>query len=219
MTPEAFAARHPRLYRLAFADSADPIRRHSLLCARSLAALAGHPLADARRATALALTLPCGTPVRITDNAPLSERRLGAILDDGLTPRDWMAMLNARVFFWPDRAAGAGNLKARRKLGYASEWHVFDTLTLLAPAWDRAEVAPFNTGATVRAPPHRGRGTFAPLATLDWEAWRRARRTHGLDAAREVTVRGDLPGAGDALFAVEPADPDRLPSAAAITFD
>ena len=209
MTPNAFAERHPRLWRLSARGSADPIRRHGLRTARSLARLAGHDLADARRAAALRLTLPDGTPVQITDNAPLSEARLAAILDDGLTPADWMAMLNDRVFFWPDRRRGEANLRARRALGYDSEWHVFDTARLLAPAWDRAEIAPFNTGATVRGAPRRGRDTFAPLDGLDLAAWRARRRDRGvkagLDDVAEVTVRGDLPQAAAALLTVEPA--------------
>ena len=209
MTPEAFAARLPRLYRLSAAGSAASIRRHGLLCAASLARRAGHALPDRRRPAALDLVLPDGTPVRITDNAPLSEARLARVLDDGLTPADWMAMLNARVFFWPSRSAGLGNLAARTRLGYASEWHVFDTARLLAPAWDRAEIAPFNTGATVHVPPRRGRATFAPLADLDFAEWRGRRRAagvkKGLDAIAEVTVRGDLPEAGDALLEVVPA--------------
>jgi hypothetical protein len=208
MSPEVFAARHPRLWRLAAAGATAPIRAYGLRCARSLAALAGHDLADRRRATALDLTLPDGSRARITDNSPLSEARLAHLLDDKLTPADWMAMLNARVFFWPDPRLGLANLAARHRFGYASEWHVFDTHRLLAPVWDRAEIAPFNTGATVRLPPRRGRGTFAPLAALDYAAWRRARRDaghiKGVDSVKEVTVRGDLPHANDALLEVRP---------------
>ncbi len=203
MTPEAFAARIPRLFRLSAEGSAEGIRRHGLLTARSLAAMAGHDLSDVRRAKALPLTLPDGTRVQITDNSPLSEKRLARILDDGLTPAGWIGMLNARIFFWPSQALGKGNLKARLRHGYASEWHVFDTLALLAPVWDRAEIAPFNTGATVHVPPRRGRATFAPLAGLDIDEWRDRRRAAGIvrgrDAVREVTVRGDLHHAGDAL--------------------
>lgn len=209
MTPEAFAARHPTLWRISARGSAEGIRRHGLLCAETIARLAGHPLAPARRPRAVRLALPCGGPVVLTDNAPLSEGKLARVLDDGLAPADWMRMLNGRVFFWPDREGGAGNAAARRRLGYADEWHAFDTLALLAPAWDRAEVAPINTGATLRAPPRRGLATFAPLAGLDLDAWRRGRRdtgvVKGLDRVREVTVRGDLPHAGDALRSVEPA--------------
>ena len=121
MTPEALAARHPTLWRLSAPGSMAGIRAHGLLPARDLATLAGLAMPDARRARAIPVTLPGGHAARITDNAPLSERRLAAILDDGLSPADWIAMLNARVFFWPDRALGAGNLRARTRLGYASE--------------------------------------------------------------------------------------------------
>ncbi|MGR3540047.1 MAG: DUF7002 family protein [Hasllibacter sp.] len=209
LTPRTFAARHPRLYRLAMRGAADGVRRHGLLPAAEIARRAGHDLRPVPRPAALPLTLPDGTPAVLTDNAPLSFAKLAPVLEDGLTPRDWMAMLNARVFLWPDRALGLGNLGARRRLGYDSEWQVFDTAGLLAAAWDRAEIAPINTGSTVRQPTRRGLATFAPLAGMDFAAWRRARRdagvVQGLDAPKEVTIRGPVPGAGDHLIAVEAA--------------
>ena len=209
MTPKDFAVRMPRLYRLSTEGSAGGIRRHGLLCAATSAGLAGYVLPSKRRPTAIKFMLPDGTPIQITDNSPLSETRLAKILDDGLSPADWMAMLNARVFFWPSRELGAGNLQARRRFGYRSEWHIFDTRRLLEPVWDRAEIAPFNTGSTVRVPPRRGRATFATLAGLNFTAWRRRRRDAGLvgslDIVKEVTVRGDVRTAGSALLSVEPA--------------
>ena len=209
MTPGAFAARHPVLHRLAARGAAEGVRRHGLLPAAALARLCGIALPAGRRPAALRGALPDGIPVQITDNAPLSLRRLAAVLDDGLSPEDWMAMLNDRVFFWVDRRTGLRNLAARRRLGYESEWHRFDARALLAPVWPQAEIAPINTGATVHRPPRRGRATFAPLAGLDYEAWRRRRRDAGvkrsLDAVQEVVVRGGVPRAGEALLAVEPA--------------
>ena len=206
MTPEAFAARYPRLYRLSYVGSMTGIRVHGLLTARQLAERGGVTLEPTPRRTAMHLTLPGGHPATITDNRPLSVTRLARILDDGLTPADWIALLNDRVFFWPDRTAGESNLKARRALGYDSQWHVFDTLALLTPVWDRAEITPFNTGATVRMPPRRGRATFAPLSTLDFEEWRAQRRRigtiHSLDSVREITVRGGVPHAANTLLEV-----------------
>ncbi|MBM2575327.1 hypothetical protein JQC91_03325 [Jannaschia sp. Os4] len=209
MTPTAFAARHPTLWRLAMRGAHEGIRRHGLLTAAQIAERADIALPRTPRPTALHATLPDGTPVAITDNSPLSFAKLAPVLDDGLTPEDWLAMLNDRVFLWPERRLGEGNLRARRRLGYESEWQGYDTAALLTLVWDRAEIAPINTGATIRRPTRRGRATFAPLAGLDWQAWRRARRdrgeVQGLDTPKEVTVRGGIPGAGAALRVVEAA--------------
>lgn len=207
MTPEAFAARVPMLWRVSQPGSAESIRKHGLLTARQLADLAGVDITQ-RRAAPVHGALPDGTPVTITDNGPLRMGRLAAKLDDGLIPEEWLALLNDRVFFWPKRESGQNNAAARAKMGLGVEWHGFDTHALLAPVWDRAEIAPFNTGATVHDTPRRGHWTFAPLATLDWDEWRRARREAriitGLDSVKEVTVRGGVPHAGVAVVEVHP---------------
>lgn len=205
MTPEAFAARHPRLWRLAARGAADGVRRHGLLPAAELARRAGVALPDTPRPGPVDLTLPDGTPVRITDNRPLSFAKLAPALDDGLTPEAWLAMLNARVFLWPDRRLGEGNRRARARLGYDSEWHGYDTAALLGPVWDRAEIAPINSGSTVHRPARRGLATFAPLDGLDWAAWRRRRGRAAPDVVKEVTIRGGAPHAGAALAVVGPA--------------
>ena len=209
MDVDDFAERFPVLWRLGMAGSSEGIRRHGLLTAAQIAARAGIALPATPRPAALRGALEDGTPVAVTDNSPLSFAKLAPVLDDGLAPEDWLAMLDDRAFFWPRRALGAGNLRARRRLGYASEWQGYETRALLGPVWDRAEVAPINTGATLRRPTRRGRATFAGLAGLDWDAWRRARRAAGvvtgLDDAKEVTVRGGVPRAGEALRVVEAA--------------
>lgn len=85
----------------------------------------------------------------------------------------------------------------------------FDTLSLLAPVWDRAEIASVHTGATANRPPRRGLAAFAPLADLDYAAWRGRRRATGgkrsHDAVQEVTVRDGVPHAGHAPQEVIPA--------------
>ncbi|MEM6589676.1 MAG: hypothetical protein AAF641_14610 [Pseudomonadota bacterium] len=116
-------------------------------------------------------------------------------------------MLNTRVFFWPERRLGEGNLKARISRGYESEWQVYDTRTLLSRVWDRAEIAPINTGSTIRQPARRGLATFAPLEGLNFKAWRKSRGKSTPDIVKEVTIRGSAPHAGKALIQVEPARP------------
>ncbi len=118
-------------------------------------------------------------------------------------------MLNARVFLWTDERFGRNNLHARSLLGYESEWHVYDTLRLLTPVRDRAGISAINAGATIHRAPRRGRATFAPLLTFDYDERRGRRRKAGLirgrDAVRDVTVHGDLPHAAHALLDVAAA--------------
>ena len=209
-TPDTFAARFPSLWRLAERDSHEGIRRHGLLTAAQAAERAGHDLRPERRPGFLDLALPCGTAVAVSDNLPLSTRRLERALDDGLSVAAWMAMLNDRVFFWTDPASGEAHLAARTRLGRRSEWQDYETLGLIASCWDRAEIAPFNTGSTVRVAVKRGLSTFTPLDGLDFAAWRGARRDRGLkkglDSVREVTVRGGVPEAGRFLRRVIACD-------------
>ena len=138
----------------------------------------------------------------LNDNRPLHLRALAECLDGGLAPEDWLAMLAARVFLWTRERDGEGFVGARRAQGLPAELMVFDTLGIARAHWGRMEISPINSGATVRRPPRRGPATFAPLAGLDWEAWRRARGLSAPDRAREVTVRGSVPDAADHLIEV-----------------
>ncbi|MEM7732891.1 MAG: hypothetical protein AAF280_08940 [Pseudomonadota bacterium] len=187
------------------AGAASGIRRHGLLTAQDASERAGFNLPHIPRRDELNVALPDGTEVWITDNRPLSFKKLAPALDDDLTPQDWFAMLNARVFFWPDRKLGEGNLKARMSRGYDSEWQIYDTAKLLTKVWDRAEIAPINTGSTIHQPARRGLASFAPLDGLDFEIWRKQRGKRSPDKVKEVTVRGSIAHAGDALLSVEPA--------------
>ena len=196
MTPDAFAALHPVLTHYAEAGAHEGIRARGLPPAATLA-----PHLDMAVPRPSAVEFGHAVP---SDNTPLLGPGLARCLDDGLTPEDWLRILNDRVFLWAEEANGAGFLRARLRLGRATERLRFDTARLLTPVWDRAEITPINSGSAIRKPARRGLSTFAPLATLDYDAWRRSRRTKGLDRVREVAVRGGIPEAGAALISVDP---------------
>ena len=203
MTPDAFAARHPRLYHLTASGAAAGIRARGLLtAAQAVARLAPGrtDLLDRRPAHA---ALPGG--VVLGDNGPLNLGKLAACLDDGLTPARWLAMLNDRAFFYVSLRHAGGFVASRRRKGQATEILTFDALGLIRAHLLRVEIAPINTGATVHDPARRGLSTFAPLDGLDWDAWRRARGRRAPDRVKEVAVRGGVPDAGDHLIDVAPA--------------
>jgi len=183
----------PKLYRLSKAGSSDGIRKLGLLTAAKAFELANEELPLSPRHEAHLLTLSNGIKVSVTDNRPLSFEKLANVLDDG------------RVFFWPTRKLGEGNLKARKRQGYQSEWQVYDARLLLADYWDLTEIAPINTGSTIHKPARRGVSTFAPLKGLDYEMWRNSRGLKTPDKIKEVTVLGSIAQAGDALISVESA--------------
>lgn len=196
---------HPRLCHFAQAGASEGVRRHGLLSAERAVALweADPALLSAPRPRPVELRHPRHGVLWLNDNRPLHLGPLARCLDDAMTPADWLAALAARVFFCVREEDGAGFVAARRKQGLAAEVMVFDTAGLAAAHWDRMEIAPINTGSTLRRPARRGRATFAPVLGLDWERWRRS-RGRGLDRVREVTVRGAVEDAGRHLIEVRP---------------
>lgn len=196
MSPEDLAARHPRLYHLTDPCALPGILRHGLLPTSSLLTLFEVP--PAARASIERRRRPAGVPLShpahgaavITDNLPLSEAALRSCLDDGLSPEDWLLLLNRRVFFWPDEENLAGHLGARFNRGRERLVLVLDTLGLVRRHYDRVELSAINTGSTIRKPARRGLSTFVPAHRHSYEAWRRLRGR--VDRLREVTVVGGV---------------------------
>ncbi len=197
MTPEELAGRHPRLFHVTSPGAWESIVRHGLLPACDLVDLfapdRGQPddLLATRRPAEVVLDHPLHGQAILNDNLPLSERALAACLDDGLRARDWLRLLNQRVFFWSDESGLQRLLGARMNRGRPREVLVFDTLALVAAHADRVEISPINSGATIRRPARRGLATFTPLGAMTYAAWRRRRGR--LDRVVEVVVRGGVP--------------------------
>ena len=196
MTPEDLAGLHPRLYHVTAPGAWASIARHGLLPASALLdlfevdAARRADLTTRRRPAEIRLEHPAHGTAVLSDNLPLSERALAACLDDGLAPRDWLNLLNDRVFFWADLDGLARLLKARINRGRPREVLVIDTLGLARAHAGRVEVSPINSGSTLRRPARRGRATFAPLSAMSYAEWRR--RRGGRDRILEVVVRGGV---------------------------
>ena len=207
MTPDELAERIPRLHHVTDREAWPMIERHGLLTTDGIVErFVADPAEAARLRTerrADFVTVHDGPDGRVTinDNLPLHFGNLAPHLDDGLTPAEWLRMLNGRVYFWPRVERGAGFLRAGRRGGREKLLLTFSTRSLAAAHEGRLDLAPINTGSALRRPARRGRATFTPASDVGWGEWRRLRGR--LDDVAEVSVRGGVPDALDHLLARE----------------
>jgi len=186
------------VYHLADESNWPSIQEYGLLSASELMRASGiEPDSRIRleRTQRLSHTeLPSG--VHIRDQRPMPPSALEACLI-GLSPADWYALVNARVFFWldPDRLN-------RQRAACKSRTQVVlsvSTARLLDAHRDQMAVTPINTGNARRKPARRGVATFVPYAAWiqsGWESESAAldtplrKRSH---RPVEATVAGSVP--------------------------
>jgi hypothetical protein len=144
-----------------------------------------------RRPEGVTLDHPAHGRVRIRDNAPLNEARLGGALRDGMTAAEWLRLLNGRVFFWLSRERLGRLLGGRLYRGRAHDVLEVDAAALVAAHRDRIELSPINSGVTDPFAAPRGRDTFRGIADYPYAAWRR-KRARG-ERVVELAVLGGVP--------------------------
>lgn len=195
MTPEELAHQHPRLYHVTEPGAWDSIKQKGLLSTTRLLDLfeVTHRslLETKRRAQAIPLEHPQHGQVILNDNLPLSEAALAKCLDDGLTPADWLSMLNQRVFFWASEEGLLRLLAARLNRQRVREVLVINTLSLAKNYAPVMELCPINSGATLRKPARRGLNTFTPLLSHSFQEWRKLRGKR--DQILEIVVLYQVP--------------------------
>ncbi|MCA8091040.1 hypothetical protein LGM65_09050 [Burkholderia anthina] len=196
MSPEEIASKHPRLFHITRPSAVSSIKEHGLLSTSSLLALFGisgmdrESIETRRRPTNITIHHPSFGEALITDNGPLTEAALAQCLDDGLTPSDWMRLLNQRVFFWVEQKDVDVHLRASIRHGEHRVVLVFNTLSLVSAYHHRVELAAINTGSTMRRPARRGLSTFSPAKQYTYGEWRHLRG--GRDRIKELTILGGI---------------------------
>jgi len=208
MTPKDFAKKCPKLLHLTRTEALPLIREHGLLTASDLCRLfeveyyrqAG--ILSSRRPKNIKLEHEVHGTVVISDNTPLYLGSLEKCLEDGLTTEDWLQILNKRVFFFSKEkdlkvlAAGQGHREVAHLI------LEINTLSFVKDYITQISVAAINTGSAKRKAPHRGLATFAPLETLDFDAWKYSRGNVKPDYPKEVSVLGSIPNIFDYVEAV-----------------
>jgi len=189
------------VFHLAEADNWPSIQKHGLLCATALLGLAGNANVDRARVErhrAARTVLSNGAVVR--DQTPMPPDALRPCLH-GMTPEEWYALLNSKVFFWADVERLNRHMHACRR--HPQVVMVLDAAALLLRYGARATVSPFNTGNARRRPAPRGRTTFVPWLTWCESGWRHEATGLGTrprsrsHRPAELTVDGAVPDVMD----------------------
>jgi hypothetical protein len=192
MTAEELAKKHPRLFHLADPECLDGIQRYGLQSTVTLLTRFGVTgqerlrLELDRRPSSVRLVDPSNGVAVLNDNKPLSKVALSKCLDDGLTPENWIALLNKRVFFWPNSRELRTLVGARENAGKKKLLVSLDTLSVAKEYGRSIEISAINTGATLRKAARRGLLTFSPLLDHSLEDWRRLRGKR--DNIKEITI-------------------------------
>ena len=197
MTPEELATRHPHLYHVTEPGAWKSIKQNGLLSTTRLLDLFEVDkekrivIETKRRPSSIVIEHSRYGRAIINDNLPLNEKSLTKCLEHGLTPADWLCILNSRVFFWASKDGLDRLLGARLNRDRIREVLVVDTLSLAKAYISQIEVCPINSGATIRKAARRGLNTFSPLEQYSFNEWSRLRGQR--DRIREVTVRDAVP--------------------------
>ena len=177
------------------------IRRHGLLSTSALLDLYGATGSERaaierqRRPEFMAVNHARLGQVLIRDQKPMTDATLTPVLVD-MTPAEWYALLNARVFFWVSEERLAGLLGAYRHRDNLVL--VLDTARVMARHAAQTTLSTINSGYSRRWAVRRGRETFQPLA--DFQPVQRVNGKAGRKPVVECAVSGGVSNVMEALL-------------------
>jgi len=204
---EELVDRYPRLHHMAEAGSWPAIQRLGLMTTEQIVDACApdqetrEAILRRRRAKSYTLDHPVWGPVTVRDQGPLLEHNLRPALID-MTVREWLDVLNTRVFFWLHPRRLDTLLAAKRYRDSIHDVLVLDTAGLLARYTDGIRIAGINTGATIFPNAvKRGSDTFMKVDDFPFDKRRQSKALH--DNAVELAVTGGVPDVADFVLRVE----------------
>jgi hypothetical protein len=208
MTTEEFVFHYPLLYHMAEADTWQSIRTLGLLSTSALLDLCGSVAEERRRIESQHRSKPtplaCGEhgAIMIRDQKPMSDVALRKCLTNGMTPAEWYATLNRKVFFWVTEKRLNKMLGAYR--GHEHIVIVLDSRKLLNRPALSVTLSPINSGSARRKAAPRGSETFCSLQDYPFDERRRKRGLR--NAVVELAVDWSVPDIEDLVIQVERRD-------------
>ena len=203
------------IYHMAEAANWPAIQRDGLHSASALLDIAGITGQDRERLErnqrVTHTELPNG--VQLRDQRPMPPTALAACLI-GVSPSEWYALINARIFFWFDparlnRQRAACDLRPQVVV-------TVDANRLVAAYAEGVALTPINTGNARRRPARRGAATFVPYAAWVTSAWASERASLGISERPpshppvELTIAGSIPDIMQFVVQVQQLAPGQL---------
>jgi uncharacterized protein DUF7002 len=194
VTFEKIIELHPTLFHMAERGTWESIRSRGLLSTSALMDL--FQITGSKREEIEAairkrrIDLDVGTGRIVIRDQKMSDSKLAKCLQDRLTTRDWLLMLNGKVFFWLTEPRLITLMKS-----YAKDEHLVlevDTAELLKRHGARVMLAPMNTGTTSPMGFPRGLKTFLPPDQYPFEAHKKT-KGGAKKAIVELTVDYSVP--------------------------
>ena len=207
MNADDLVSTYPVVYHITAAGSWRAIRENGLWTVEDIVTTAqcGQQEADTilhrRRPRAVRLVHPVLGEVCIRDQSPLRPDVLARCLTD-LSPAQWLALLNNRVFFWLDLSRLKSLLSGRRNRNDQHDVIVVDTASLVSAHRRRIRLSAINSGATLYPnAPWRGSHTFQTIASYPYAE---RRRSHPVRSAiAELAVIGGVHDLADHVIGLQ----------------
>jgi hypothetical protein len=188
---------YPRLYHMAHQGGWPAIRDNGLMSATALLDAYGvrgkqrEAFEFERRPECVRLDKDGLPGAVLRDQKPMADAPLAKCLRDGLEPREWYEILNARSFFWLSRERVWRLLKAKAYRDVTQTVLTVDTASLVSAHRRRIRLSPINSGSTLFNAQPRGRSTF--MSVEDFPFNERAKRRTLANNVVELAVDHSVP--------------------------
>jgi hypothetical protein len=191
-----FLKNYPNLYHVSLCPDAESIRRHGLMSTSGILDLLGLPVTNreslerSQRSKAEPFEHPQFGKFILNDQIPLRTEALQRCLI-GMTPPEWYAELNERIFFWLSPKRCENFAMARKMKMPPRTLLVLNSERLLANSNVGLDLCLINSGSATRRPAERNLENFRsvakyPLDRTPAEASLRTRKISIVDAIEEI---------------------------------
>jgi hypothetical protein len=186
----------PTLYHMAERGSWPAIEQFGLLSTSALMDLYhinGSQRAQielAHRPSSVAISAEGLPGAVIRDQIPMSDAGLARALPSRMTPSDWYALLNSKVFFWLSSARLHTLTNAKAYRDKEHDVLELNTRSLVDAHREKIWLCPINSGCTKPIPHPRDETVFSRIAEYPYANWRsrRARRERVVELAVDYSV-------------------------------